>query len=86
MKQNIFIRFRTRCTDEDEEEITEQEIQTMFPNYANTDFSEFIHNPTLESVKKEVPAKPKPVQDLLTDDDLKFVGDVFIDIMFKYSK
>lgn len=59
----------------------------MFPNYATTDFGEFIQNPTLESNPKEPPStKPKPTQDLLTDDDLKFVGDVFIDVMFNYSK
>lgn len=66
--------------------MTEQEIVTMFPNYAVADFGEFIENPTLESDKKEAPVKPKSNQDLLTDDDLKFVGDVFLDVMFKYSK
>lgn len=58
----------------------------MFPNYANTDFGEFIQSPTLESDKKEAPVKSKPIQDLLTHDDLKFIGDVFLEIMFKYSK
>lgn len=59
----------------------------MFPNYAATDFGEFIPNATLDDAdKKEPPVKPKPAQDLLTDDDLKFVGDVFIDIMSKYSR
>lgn len=83
----MWTHFRTRCADENEEEITEEEIQTLFPNYATTDFGEFIQNPTLESnPKQSLPLKPKQTQDLLTDDDLKFVGDVFIDIMFKYSR
>lgn len=77
---------RTRCPDENEEEITENEIEMMFPNYASTDFGEFIQQPSLEMNKKEPTIKSKPPQDLLTDDDLKFIGDVFIDIMFKYSR
>lgn len=77
---------RTRCADENEEEITEQEIQTMFPNYATTDFGEFIQNPTLETNQIETAPKPNPVSNLLTDEDLKFIGDLFIDIMFKYSR
>lgn len=81
-----FLLHRTRCVDEDEEEITEEEIQTLFPNYATTDFGEFIENPSLESNSKETAVKPKPDQDLLTDDDLKFIGDIFIDVMFKYSR
>lgn len=83
--RNTFKFHRTRCADENEEEITDQEIETLFPNYATADFGEFIQNPSLES-QKEVATKPKPVQDLLTDEDLKFIGDVFIDIMFKYSQ
>lgn len=77
---------RTRCTDENEEEITENEIEMMFPNYASTDFGEFIEQPSLETNKKEPMTQPKPPQDLLTDDDLKFIGDMFIDTMFKYSR
>lgn len=58
----------------------------MFPNFASTDFGEFVQEPSLERDKKEPMAKSKPTADLLTDDDLKFIGDVFIDIMFKYSR
>lgn len=58
----------------------------MFPNYATADFGEFIQSPSLEADQKVTSAKAKPTQDLLADDDLKFVGDVFIDIMFKYSR
>ncbi|XP_031637557.1 midasin [Contarinia nasturtii] len=84
-EESLYVK-KTRCADEDEEEITEQEIETMFPNYATTDFGEFVQYANLEDAdKKESPVKPKPPQDLLTDDDLKFVGDVFIDIMHKYS-
>lgn len=58
----------------------------MFPNYASTDFGEFTEQPSLEANKKESTIKSKPAQDLLSDDDLKFIGDMFIDIMFKYSR
>lgn len=58
----------------------------MFSNYASTDFGEFIQQSSLEMNKKEPAIKSKPAQDLLTDDDLKFIGDMFIDIMFKYSR
>lgn len=81
-----FSLYRTRCVDENEEEITDQEIEAMFPNYATADFGEFIQSPSLETDRKVAPVKAKPTQDLLTDDDLKFVCDVFIDIMFKYSR
>lgn len=81
-------KFRTRCADENEDEITDEEIQTMFPNYATADFGEFIQNPTLESNsnQKESVTKTTPTPNLLTDEDLKFIGDMFIDIMFKYSR
>lgn len=60
----------------------------MFPNYATTDFGEFIQNPTLESntIQKELPTKTNTAANLLTDEDLKFIGDMFIDIMFNYSR
>lgn len=58
----------------------------MFPNYATVDFGEFIQNPSLEADTKDSAPKPNTPPNLLTDDDLKFIGDVFIDVMFKYSK
>lgn len=84
----IFISYwnRTRCTDENEDEITENEIEMMFPNYAMTDFGEFVQQPSLEMNKKESTLKSKPPQDLLTDEDLKFIADTFLEIMFKYSQ
>lgn len=92
IRNGIFCHFaqlnfhRTRCADENEEEITENEIEMMFPNYASTDFGEFIELPSLETTKKEPTPQSKPPQDLLTDDDLRFIGDMFIDTMFKYSR
>lgn len=78
--------FRTRCATENEEETAEREIETIFPNYAENDFSEFIQNATLEQVQQKRLPPTKSHQDILIEDDLKFIGDIFIEIMFKYSR
>lgn len=82
----VFVCFRTRCATEDEEEIINQEIETVFPNYAEADFGEFIQSATLEQVKKKPQSQTKTVKDVLIEDDLKFIGDMFIDTMYKYSR
>lgn len=39
---------KTKCVTEDEEEIVNQEIEQMFPNYVDDDFGELIQSATLE--------------------------------------
>lgn len=86
----IFNRFfsssRTRCATEDEEEIINQEIEMVFPNYAEADFSEFIQSATLEKIKEKTPSSTKPHKDILIEEDLKLIAESFIATMFKYSR
>lgn len=77
---------KTRCVTEDEEEIIDREIETIFPNFAESDFAEFIQNATLEQVKVKPVQQSKTHQDIMSDVDLTFIGDQFIEIMFKYSR
>lgn len=77
---------KTKCVTEDEEEIVNQEIEQMFPNYVDDDFGEFIQSATLEQViKKSAPVAKAPT-DVSNADDLKFICETFIDIMNKYSR
>lgn len=77
---------KTKCVTEDEEEIVNQEIEQMFPNYVDDDFGEFIQSATLEQVVKKPTTNAKAQTDILTDDDLKFICETFNDIMNKYSR
>lgn len=77
---------KTKCVTEDEEEIVNQEIEEMFPNYVDDDFGEFIQSATLEQVIKKPTSNAKVQKDILNDDDLKFICETFIDIMSKYSR
>lgn len=76
---------KTKCATEDEEEIVNQEIEQMFPSYVDDDFGEFIQSATLEQVIKK-PVPTAKAQDVLSDDDLKFICETFVDIMSKYSR
>lgn len=77
---------KTKCVTEDEEEIVNQEIEQMFPNYVDDDFGEFIQSATLEQVIKKPASSAKAPTDVLNADDLKFICETFIDIMNKYSR
>lgn len=77
---------KTKCVTEDEEEIVNQEIEQMFPNYVDDDFGEFIQSATLEQVIKKPAPTAKTQNDVLNADDLKFICETFIDIMNKYSR
>lgn len=77
--------FRTKCEDENEEEIVQQEIEDFFPNYVNDDFSEFIQNATLEKVPEKKSKKQTQKNDILNEEDVKFICDNFVDIMFKFA-
>lgn len=77
---------KTKCVTEDDEEIVNQEIEQMFPNYVDDDFGEFIQTATLEQVIKKPTPNSKTQTNILSDDDLKFICEKFIDIMNKYSR
>lgn len=77
---------KTKCENEDEEAVVNQEIEEMFPNYVDDDFGEFIQNATLEQIIRKPTTNAKTQTDILHDDDLKFICETFIDIMNKYSR
>lgn len=77
---------KMKCVTEDEEEMVNQEIEQMFPNYVDDDFGEFIQSATLEQIIKKPTPNAKTPTDVLNDDDLKFICETFIDIMHKYSR
>lgn len=77
---------KTRCVTENEDEVIDREIETIFPNYAESDFAEFIQNATLEQVKVKPVQTTKTHQDILNEKDLGFLGDQFIEIMCNYSR
>ncbi|XP_023948089.2 midasin [Bicyclus anynana] len=61
---------KSKCEDEDEEAIANEEILEMFPSYSDSDFGEF-KPPTLEQKKIKAPTeKPKH---LITSDDVSLI-------------
>lgn len=63
----------------------QQEIEDFFPSYVNDDFSEFVQNATLEKVPERKIRKPLTKPDILNDEDVKFICDNFVDVMFKFA-
>lgn len=61
---------RSKCEDEDEEALAQEEISEMFPSYSDSDFAEF-KPPTLEQ-RKDKPRNIKPKL-LLSPDDVSLI-------------
>lgn len=81
-KYYIFFFCRTHCANE--EENPEEEVEQLFPNYANADFSEYATDLTLDK-KKAVAEKPV-TNDIIAETDLQFIANCFIEIMFNYAR
>lgn len=65
--------FRSKCEDEDEDAMAEEEIQEMFPSYSDHDFSDF-KPPTLEQKPvKKAQNLDKKTKYPLTSEDVSLV-------------
>lgn len=71
---------KTKCAEEDEEVVKLREINEIFPNYAESDFNEFLQNDTLEQIMK-TDKDSKKVTDIIAADDYKIIGDYFLTLM-----
>lgn len=71
---------KTKCKEEDEEQIKMREIAEMFPENTESDFNDFIQSDTLEQTR-HVNKSTKDTMDIITEDDFKLIGDFFIGMM-----
>lgn len=82
---------RTLCETEDDEEIINAEIEEFFPNYAETDFGDFVEVNSLEQQSKKATRKSdnKTIENsqyVLQAIDLKILCDSFVFIMTHFTR
>lgn len=78
--------YRTRCAEDDEEEVANLEVRSMFPNTIEDDFGDLIDAVTLEQ-KPEYKTKAKSTAaDLLQGADISDICRSFANIMNRYSR
>lgn len=81
-----FLVHRTRCAEEDEEEVASREVRSMFPNTIDDDFGDLIDAITLEQ-KPEYKTKAKSsAADLLQSADISDICRTFANIMSRFSR
>lgn len=76
---------KTKCSEQNEDDLNQDEINRIFPNYVEKDFGDFIENDTLEKVDKLKDAGTGSV-DVFGAEDHKFLCENFIYLMNQFMK
>lgn len=82
---------RTRCAEDDDEEVAAREVQSMFPNTIDDDFGDLIDAVTLDQTperhkQQSTVQKSTAIADLLQSADISNICVTFANIMRRFSR
>lgn len=76
---------RSKCENLTEEEEAYRDMKLLFPNYHETDFSDFQEKALDHDPKNGISDESEFVG-VITDEDVKFVSNIHSDLMQRYTK
>lgn len=88
IEEESLIVTKTKCQDDDEEEIRMREINSIFPNYVEKDFGDYVVNDSLEAKKVISSVEKEKIKngEIFGLENIKFVSMNFVNIMMRFVR